>query len=358
MECFRIDESGYTGFDLLNPQQRFQGASAIAIEDVDAAKLIASHFPKLKASELKYRALSRREANHPRLLALLRELHAQYKCLTYLCDKRYLLSLFFVDYAVEPYYFERGFDLYADGQNYGMASLLHTVGPTLLGESGYDELLAAFQIAVKNKTPLSKIRLISAARNVAWEKLPEVLGPMAKFACPDCWAAISNPGVTTDAAMVVLQSLISRMEVMADGPYRVEHDQSKNLLTYHPLIQKFIDHDEDIVFQPTEIATWKFPLKLSEVVQVDSKMSPAVQLADVMIGAALEMASNMTGGDAGGLNPNDVLELYGEDQLAHMLPSVDFEEQKRFRKGTQSSQMIDYFARFFGPESSSKDRGN
>ncbi|MBY3081095.1 hypothetical protein HFO73_28380 [Rhizobium laguerreae] len=84
------------------------------------------------------------------MLALLRELHAQYKCITYVGDKRYLLSLFFVDYAVEPY-FERGFDLYADGQNYGMASLLHTVGPTLLGESGYDELLAAFQIAVKNK---------------------------------------------------------------------------------------------------------------------------------------------------------------------------------------------------------------
>jgi len=30
MECFRIDESGYTGFDLLNPEQRFQGATAIA----------------------------------------------------------------------------------------------------------------------------------------------------------------------------------------------------------------------------------------------------------------------------------------------------------------------------------------
>jgi hypothetical protein len=42
--------------------------------------------------------------------------------------------------------------------------------------------------------------------------------------------------VNTDAAFVVLQSLISRMEVMADGPYRVEHDQSKNLLTYHDLL--------------------------------------------------------------------------------------------------------------------------
>lgn len=45
MECFRIDESGYTGFDLLNPEQRFQGATAIAIEDDEARRLIREHFP-------------------------------------------------------------------------------------------------------------------------------------------------------------------------------------------------------------------------------------------------------------------------------------------------------------------------
>lgn len=59
MECFRIDESGYTGFDLLNPEQRFQGATAIAIDDDEARRLIREHFPKLQADELKYRALGK-----------------------------------------------------------------------------------------------------------------------------------------------------------------------------------------------------------------------------------------------------------------------------------------------------------
>ena len=96
MECFRIDESGYTGFDLLNAEQRFQGAAAIAISDQDASSLIREHLPKLQAPEIKYRALSRRPANHPRLLALQRDL-LHYKCVTYVCDKRYLLVLMFVD---------------------------------------------------------------------------------------------------------------------------------------------------------------------------------------------------------------------------------------------------------------------
>ncbi|VFR21231.1 hypothetical protein AMP9_3917 [plant metagenome] len=37
MECFWIEESGYTGFDLLNAEQRFQGATAIAIDDDEAS---------------------------------------------------------------------------------------------------------------------------------------------------------------------------------------------------------------------------------------------------------------------------------------------------------------------------------
>lgn len=103
MECFRVDESGYTGFDLLNAEQPFQGAAAIAITDDEAARLVKEHFPNLQATELKYGALARRTANRPRLLSLLKTILTDYKCVTYVCDKRYLLLLMFLDYAVEPF---------------------------------------------------------------------------------------------------------------------------------------------------------------------------------------------------------------------------------------------------------------
>jgi len=350
MECFRIDESGYTGFDLLNPDQRFQGAAAIAISNQDANLLIREHFPNLQAPELKYRALSRRPANHPRLLSLQRDLLTHHKCVTYLCDKRFLLALMFVDYAVEPFYYERGINFYEDGQNYAMASLLSVAGPTLLGPSAFDGLLASFQQAVKAKTPEALMALVTAARGTNWSELPEALGPLAQYAAPECLTAIANPGVNTDAALVVLQSLISRMEMMTTGPYRVEHDQSKNLLTYHDLLQRFIDHDQEVEFRQSKIATIKFPLKLTEVTQVDSKSSPAVQLADVMIGAAIEAGNRIAGLRSGGLDPEAVLSLYADNQLIHMIPSIDFEEQRLFRQGTQAAEVIDYFStNFFGP---------
>lgn len=343
MECFRIDESGYTGFDLLNADQRFQGASAIAINNDDAERLIRQHFPKLQAPELKYRALSRRATNHPRLLGLMRDLLSDFKCVTYVCDKRFMLTLMFVDYAVEPYYHERSFDLYADGQNYAMASLLHMAGPTLLGEPHLVRLMETFQRAMKEKTDGMLNELVAAARSTNWEQIPEIVGPLARYAAAECLQAIATPEVNTDVAIIVLQSLITRMELLANGPYRVEHDQSKNLATYNELIQRFINHEDTAQFRATEITTLSFPLKLTEVEQVDSKNCPAVQLADVMIGAAIEAGNNLAGLRSGGLDPEQLLSLYADEQFIHMLPSVDFEEQRSFRQGTQTGELIDYF---------------
>jgi len=346
MERFSIDESGYTGYELLDLDQRFQGATAISITDEEAARLIKEYFPKLQASELKYRSLARRPANRERLLNLQKDVLSQNKCVTYICDKRFMLMLMFMDYAVEPFYFERGLNFYQDGQNYALASLFYSIGPTLLGNEGFDAMMAAFQRAIKIKTREAIIDLVLAVRCVRWEELPEALGPLA-CASPECFAAITTPGVTTDVAFVVLQSLISRMEVMAKGAYRVEHDRSKNLLNYNALLQRYIAHDHEVEFRQSKIASIKFPLKLSAVTQVDSKESKAVQLADVLIGAAIEAANSLAGLREPVTNAEELLSLYADDQFIHLMPSLDFKGQKEFRSSTQAGEVIDYFAKHF-----------
>lgn len=347
MECFRIDESGYTGYDLLNTEQPFQGATAIAIEDEEARRLIQDYFPTLQANELKYRALARRPANRTRLMALQRDLLDHYKCVTYVCNKRFMLLLMFLDYAVEPFYYERGINFYEDGQNYALASLLYAVGPAILGDGALDRLLFRFQRAVKEKSEDAAADLVQAAGACHWRELPEALGPLAQCAAPECLQAIATPDVNTDATLVVIQSLISRMEAMAEGPYRVEHDQSKALLTYHDFLQRYISHEDVATFRQSDIAIISFPLKLQAVKQVDSKASPAVQLADIMIGAAIEAANSLKNGRARALDPFKVLSLYADHQLIHMFPSIDFEAQKRFRSGSQAAEVIDYFTANF-----------
>ena len=43
---------------------------------------------------------------------------------------------------------------------------------------------------------------------------------------------------------------------------------------------------------------------------------------------------------------------YADDQFIHLEPSIDFTEQKEFRRDTQAAEMIDYFARHFGAKTS------
>jgi hypothetical protein len=254
--------------------------------------------------------------------------------------------LLFMDYAVEPFYYERGHNFYEDGQNYALASLLYRVGPTLLGGAGFEALMTSFQRAVKEKTQEATAALVTTVRSVRWHKLPEALGPLA-YESSECLAAIANPGVTTDAAFVVLLSLISRTEIMSDGPYRVEHDRSKNLLTYHTLLQRLINHDQEIEFRQTKITNMRFPLRLTDVTQVDSKDSHSVQLADVLIGAAIDASNTLAGLRDSGMDAEELFSLYGDDQFIHLIPLLDFEEQREFRRGSQAAELIDYYAEHF-----------
>jgi len=346
MECFSIDESGYTGFDLLNPAQRFQGACALCIAPDTARSLILRHFPRLQASELKYSALARRSNNRARLLALQKDVLSKHLCVTMVCDKRFLLILKFLDFATEPAYYEADLDFYQDGQNFALASALYYAGPALLGAIPFDATLHAFQHAVREKTPESLRALVEAARQMDWRQFPEAFGPIV-HAAPACLSAIATKGVTTDAAFVVLQGVISRLEVMAAGPYRVEHDRSDNLRSYQQELQRLISHTNSIEFKQTKITSLRFPLKLASADQVDSKDSPAVQLADVMVGAAME-AANTLGQPSEHTNlVQEVFGQYADEQLIHILPSLDFEAEKRFRQGSQATEFIDYFATHF-----------
>ena len=346
MERFSIDESGYTGFDLLNPQQRFQGATAVSITNEDAAQLIKKHFPKLQASELKYSSLAKRASYRDPLLNLQRDVLSRNKCITYVCDKRYLLTLLFLDYAVEPFYYAGGLDFYEDGQNYALGSILYLLGPTILGEGGFDGIMTAFQRAVRNKTSKDLDDLVAAVRRTRWEDIPEALGPLAHSA-PECLRAIADQELSTDIAFVVLHSLVSRMEIMASGSYRVEHDQSKNLLNYHTLLQRLIAHDDQAVFHQASITGIEFPLKLTEVAQVDSKKSPAVQIADIMIGAAVEAVNSLSGRGKQSATAQDLMNLYADDQFIFLMPDLNIEAQKEFRRNTQAGEVIDYFAKHF-----------
>jgi hypothetical protein len=345
MRSVYIDESGYTGADLLNPEQPFQAASAIYISEEEAKILINKHFPRLRSDELKYKKLARREGNWDSLLALQKDILDNYECVTYICDKRYVLILHFLDYAVEPFYFDKGQDFYKDGANYALASLAYYAGEMLLGNDSFSEILKLFQLAINSKTTDSISALIEAIRRSNWKKFPECFAPLS-FEDKSCIDAIKCKGSSSDAAFVVLFSLISRLEAVMKDEYAIKHDTSKNLEQYDIILQKMIAHENHVSFKKTEATTLTFPLKLKSVEQIDSKKSFGVQLADVLVGGIIDSSKAITKVKVNNYNVR-IVNLYKDYQLIHMLPDIDFEKQKMFRRNTEAGKSIDYIDRNF-----------
>ncbi|WP_444934634.1 DUF3800 domain-containing protein [Microbulbifer sp. JTAC008] len=345
MNTVFIDESGYTGADLLNRDQPFQAASALNISDFEAEGLIKKHFPKIKSEELKYRDLARRKVNWDALYALQSDLLTNYESITYICDKKYLLILHFLNYAVEPFYYDQGINLYEDGGNYSLASLLYYAADTVLEGTNFNDILHLFQHAMKSKSKTSVTALIRKVKSSPWHELREAFGPLA-LEYPSCIEEIMSKNTSTDGAYIVLLSLISRLETVLDQSYEIIHDRSKNLEQYDLTLNKMINHSSEVSFKGTELTTLKFPLKLKKVSQVDSKNSPGVQLADILVGGIIDASRGITGKKKNHYN-NRILDLYKENQLIHLLPSIDFTEQTRFRKGSQGSEIIDYASRNF-----------
>lgn len=343
MDSFYIDESGYTGYDLLNKQQPFQGASSLQINETTAKSLIDEHFSRVNSKELKHRSLSRRKNNWKPLLNIQRNILKNHMGFTYICDKKYLLTLMFLDSCVEPYFYDQGIDFYKDGHNYSLASLIYYTAPTFWGESGYEDILYLFQQAQKNKSDVAIQSLIEKAKSLKNRELSENLIPLS-IEYDSCIKEIKTPKSNTDAALIVLLSLITHIEKYVPAEYNIVHDTSDNLRKYNELINWLISIDSKKSFKQTSITSFEFPLKLSAVSQKDSRHSYGVQLADILIGGVIEYSMSL----AGLVDKNDynqsIIELYGDTNIIHLLPSLNFEENKQFRSGTKASDFIDFMS--------------
>ena len=343
---FYMDEAGYTGYDLLNEQQRFQGAAALQMDEGTAKALVKEHFPRTKLTELKHQKLSRRKSNWDALLNLQRIILRDYSSFTYVCDKRYLLTLMFLDSCVEPFFYDRGIDFYQDGHNYGLASLLYHTAPSFWGARNFDEVLYLFQCAQRSKSDVAIQALVEKAKSLRGRELSENLLPLA-MEDASCLREIRNVRTSTDAAFVVILSLISHIEKFVTETYAVVHDRSENLLQYNKILSKLVAATFQESFRQTQITSLNFPLKLSRVSQMYSRDSSGVQLADLLIGGMIEYSMTLIGKTDKTEYNQAVIGLYGDANLIHMLPNLDFEEDKKFRRGTNAGVLIDFFAKHF-----------
>lgn len=343
MQQAYLDESGYTGRDLLNAEQPFMVLSALFITEEEASSLRSKYFQNIQADELKHKTLARRPTYWKALLNLQHECLHKYRGISFVAEKRYLCILKFLDDCIEPVFHAKGIDFYQNGHSISLASLLYFSGPVFFGTNNFDDLLRFYCRASVTKQPDDIDALCEHAKTLRDQKLGYVLSPITQRH-PAFLETITSSETTTNVAFSMLMGLIDQLEDCSGGPYSITHDTSPAMQAYHTKLEQLIQIKEKAAFQISKVAKSSFPLKLQDIEEADSKVYSGLQLADILAGGIAEGVKQQSGL----VNPNDyntkVTSLYSDHNFMHMFPIKDQQQIKESFKDTEMASAIDFLS--------------
>lgn len=145
MSTIFIDESGYTGEDLINSTQPFFILASLCLSESDCRELRERFFKKVKSPELKHKKLleNRRQGL---IIDFLKELSNTPELVKiHIVHKQYALVSKLVQYVVMPAARKDGIDLRINGRDIALTYFIYHDLPVLAGKEFVGALLKRFQ---------------------------------------------------------------------------------------------------------------------------------------------------------------------------------------------------------------------
>src|SRR5690348_13191999 len=141
-----LDESGYTGQDLMDTVQPIFTLATLCLAEDDCRGLKEQFFRTLKSSELKHSRLVRNLRNRRLLLDFLKKLSKTPELVKVLfTHKRYALVNKLVQYVINPVARKEGLDLRIKGIDLAFTYSIYHELPQVVGEEFVEDFLRRFQ---------------------------------------------------------------------------------------------------------------------------------------------------------------------------------------------------------------------
>ena len=230
-----LDETGYTGQDLLNPDQPILVAASTNIADDVAAALVQECFPNVQAQELKHSRLCMRNRGQDQIIRLLRSIQQRADDFAVsVAHKEYVLVGLLIDFWVEPALYADGINLYERGANMlGLCNLMHLILKNLLPTDECNKLLVRAQKMLRNKSVQAYEafgRSLRATRRHG-EPVDHILNYIAlsDFRLGGYDHLRSLPDRLTDLGTYYLLEQVSHWSNQAQRTINIIHDESSAL---------------------------------------------------------------------------------------------------------------------------------
>lgn len=295
-----FDESGFTGYNLLDPAQPVFAIASTDIEPGLAEDCLKRAFPKYKGEEFKFGNIIK-STNKSGLISLgtLLKPYAN-RIFLYITDKKFAAFVKLIDFLIEPSITHAGYDFYADGYCQKYANYIY-FGLTIISKSSvYDELVASYLKFSRNPSKVA-LKLLSTEidglKSIVDIEVKPFLDEMIQ-GCMILEAIIDMETFkeTNELQLTTMLAIISYWRQHNQEDFSIIHDESSNFFRQRETWQAITNPDVPPQFHPLgDGSVVEFPLRVIETISVDSKNNYSVQLCDILAGFAAGYKKLSTG---------------------------------------------------------------
>ena len=287
-EIIAFDESGNTGADLLDKKQPVFILASVRFTVTQA--LILKNIIQTQSNELKFNRLKKYRRYHSQIISLLNhDLISQDTVRLSIFHKDYCVSVHTVDRLIEPLYYKNGLDLYKNGLNLAYTNLLFFCTPTLCDRAIWEKYKIDFINMFKFRDENSITSFYKTVHNLFESSKSDYgsfLEPILKSR--EIIHDILRDWDTNnfDSTLSGFINLIDFWGRRTESDFHAYVDDSKALGHFKHLVNSI----RDIYIEQQEVGadrrTLQLPLKLIDIIFVNSKDNLVVQIADLIAGAA------------------------------------------------------------------------
>jgi hypothetical protein len=285
-----FDESGFTGYNLLDPNQPIFSVASADIESAHAEEILGSSFPHNRADEHHLTRIWRSKRQRNGLRNFCRHLHeVADTSFCYATNKRFAVLTKIMDFLVEPAITDAGFDFYDDGfcwryTNYVHYGLTQFAPPELL-----DCLLVYYQEFSREPTRenLRKLQFrLRMMANSVDEPIRIFLDQMAmgaelfeEYCNLDDFRSSNNIQTSTMIAV------IGHWRQVYPEDFAVVHDASSAFLRDRAMWEAITAPDNPkVTIRAGDGSFVPHPLRVVSTEARDSRESFSVQFCDILAG--------------------------------------------------------------------------
>ena len=298
-----FDESGFTGYNLLDDTQPIFVVASSDIEPGLAEDILRKSFPKYQGAEFKFGKVWRK-GNRGRLTHFAERLGSlDRRTFSWVTHKKFAVLTKIVDYLIEPLFTDSGFDFYSDGfcwkyANYIHYGLSHFAEPAL-----YDRLLLAYQ-SFSREPSREALTSLQAQLDRMARSAPErvrifieqmALGTRLFGSSRDDFEAYRG---SNELQVSTVIAIMMHWRRLCPDDFHVVHDASANFFRHRETWERISNNDVPDQLHPLGDGTFvQLPLRVTSTTPSDSAHDFGVQLCDVLAGLVARHFDPRTSGD-------------------------------------------------------------